>query len=201
MGNIRTPRKIAILLFGLGGLGAILALVPTPCRAETQFVLMGGYNLSSPRTAASESFGDFASWAFGVGLNVHLAEAAYFEPDLLYVNRRYSDTYSMPTVELPLLFKYEKKIFMAGAGPYFALITGASGDITGPIALSTLSMSSFDLGMMIEGGIRLPVTRNINAFVDARLSRAFTASYGGADPFYWTTAQVLIGIQIASKKR
>jgi hypothetical protein len=179
-------------------LAFVLVFFPEPqARAENSFVLLGGLNLSSPRTAAAVGYTPYMGAVGGIGFNINILEQAFVELDFQYLMRRYWGTASIPTLMMPLLAKYESSWIMFGIGPYAAFPLGLTSDDNSETSLDHLQLTGTDFGIMLESGLKLKVTQRITAFGDVRISRAVSATYTSPSPaFYWTQVQASIGIQV-----
>jgi hypothetical protein len=176
-------------------------LAPGSAQAS-DLVILGGMNLSSPLTAHAVSYNAYLGITTGVGLDMNMGSGFFAEIDLLYLSRRYSATYTIPTFEFPLIFKYEFKFLYGGAGPYLATNIGSViSDGEGP-ATSTdeLGISSLDYGAIVEGGLKFPVHNGVYFFLDGRISRALNDSSDGQG-FHWGQIQAYFGIRVPMHSR
>lgn len=172
-----------------------------PAWATSNFTLLGGLNLSSPRTAINSSIIPYTGMTFGLGFDINIKDHLYVEPELDYVNRRYSANYTMPTVMIPVLVRFENSFLMLGLGPYIGMLLGSSSDTGAASTPDVLALPTFDYGLLVDGGIKLRLTHTIWGFADARVSRALNAAYSGVDAFYWGQIQGYVGIQIVMGQR
>lgn len=183
------------------GVAAAVALFAPGARADvSNFVLLGGMNLSSPRTALDAGLTSYLGMALGFGFDIHIVHAVYVEADALYINRRYTDSFTLSTATVPLLIKFEDGPIMMGVGPYVATIMAASSDVGGSVTPSALGLTTTDLGVVAQFGLRMPLSRSVNLIADGRVWRAVTSTYGGISPFYWANLTGFAGVQIALKR-
>jgi hypothetical protein len=184
-------------LFILGAAG-----LSPQAHAVSTFTLLGGLTLSSPRTALESTLAPYVGMTFGLGFDINVKDHFYVEPEVLYVNRRYSANYTIPTAMIPLLCRFENSFLMIGMGPYIGMLLGASSDTGAAATPGVLALPTVDYGIVVDGGLKLPLTQTIHVFGDMRVSRALNSAYDGTDAFYWGQIQGLVGIQIyIGKKR
>lgn len=195
---MKVSKAFRALLLLLSGMSAALA-APASAQAN-DFVLLGGMNLTSIRTAQSTSINSFTGMALGVGIDFHINYNLYGETDLLFIQRKYAGAYTMPSFFLPMTAKYESKWLALGAGFYLGDVLTVSSDAGMPVTLDDLAMNSFDMGWILTAGLKAPLTPSVICFADFRLSRAFTNSDTSGGTFNWSQAQGLIGLRFSMEK-
>lgn len=171
----------------------VAALLMADSAHAVEFVLMPGVNLSSPRTAMNTP-ASYLGAVFGAGLNFGIKGNAHVVVELDLASRRFAGSSSVPTILLPLIGRYESKAIVLGTGPYISVPVGVTSD--DGVAVTDNVFAAYEVGMLVEFGFKLHLTRKVDILLDTRITRAFTSAYEiPSEKFYWTNIQGLIGFQ------
>ena len=189
--------------------------------AVSQWVLFGDASYSQLRSSnLSEYQFKYGSPAFGGGLGAifGLSKNFSFEIDVMYVNKNFlvrgqdvtENSVNARYIEVPLIIKANlSRFFSLGGGVYLGRglgpvkITYTGGEVIS-YSYADASLSANEFGVLGAGTIRIPLSKRIQFFTEARYLRGFkniALSVPLDTEVHYTDIRVLLGITIGLESR